>query len=221
MKIFSISSIFIYFILFNPIYAASDVKLSPHEIKLKKTVEAFATKVCENTDCKFNASEIGKTMKVNPAPFITYSASDGIGKQIAEYTSLNTMAIKDIETLKDVLEKFHTVQLEFSGIWAMSPADKPEEACEAIRLFSEKNLVRGATFYQPHSLNLEEAARSALLCKSDGITMRGIEANEFFGYILGVMREVIEGSQPPVTIEEHRERLKKYTTDNSPFWSVQ
>lgn len=221
MRIFTICVASICFLFVGSAYAA-DVELSPTEIELKKKAAVFAAETCKSADCGFIESKTGNSMRTNPAPLIAYGTKlAGFGKWTAENSSINIMIVKDLENLRRILDAYRSAKFKFAGIWAMSPIDQPNEACNAIQMFRQKSLVRGATFYQPNALNLDEAIRPGLECQVDGVTVRGIETNEFLRYLFGVMREVIEGSQPPATVAEHITRLKKYTTDISPFWRQQ
>src|ERR1039457_1676714 len=222
MRKFNICVASICFLFVASAYAEAGDELSPTEIELKKEAEVFALETCKNANCEFIVSKTGNTMRTNPAPLIAYGNKlAGFGKWTAENSSINILIVKDIENLRRILDAYRSAKFKFAGIWAMSPVDQPDEACKAIQMFRQKSLVRGATFYQPYALKLAEAIRPGLDCKVDGVTVRGLETNEFLRYLFGVMREVIEGGQPPATVDEHITRLKKYTTDKSPFWSQQ
>ena len=189
---------------------------------MKQLAAAFASELCDSVECTYTSSEIGRSENTNPAPLIAFGPDlKTFGVWLPAHSSINVIHISSINVLKKVLKRYREKQFELGGIWAMSPEGKPKEACRAIELFRKRSSNRAATFYQPRTINVSSACLNAIKCNSDGVVMRGMEANEFLAYLLGVLREVTEGSRPPATVEEHRLRLKRYTTEKSPFWDLQ
>jgi hypothetical protein len=112
-------------------------------------------------------------------------------------------------------------QLPTVGIMAMSRTTHVGEAEAAIKLYREETTSRGMALYGAWDYNVLRAATRALACGADGISMPGIDVNESFAYLFGVLQEVLGGAEPPTTIAAHEARLRRYTSDQSPFWKNQ
>lgn len=161
-------------------------------------------------------SAAGKQAGAPSEPFIVFGhMADTIAQRIAHDTTMSCVAVSSLEALLSLLKEERVV-----GIRAQSRPEQPGEAQEAIRLFRNSG-VPGATIYGAWDYNVDRAARRALECDADGIEMPGILTSELYEYLFGVLRDVSEGASPPTTGAEHEARLRKYTTEASPFWKQQ
>ncbi len=138
-----------------------------------------------------------------------------IAETIASYSTLSCVQIEDLDTLERWLEL-----REPAAILALSRMTAPGEAALAIAAFRRRHPERRAALYQAWDYNVGRAARRALECGADAAMMPGIEGNEMFALLFGVISRVAAGAAPPASVEEH-EALLRELAPSSPFWGLQ
>jgi hypothetical protein len=141
-------------------------------------------------------------------------AQNDLGAQIAARSTLGCVTAESPDDLDEVL-KHHPL----TGLIALSRPEFDGEAGIAIERFRGKQPSR-MTLYHAWDYNLEKASRYALKYCADGLTMPGIDTNELFANLFGVLELVTNGEPRPSTSEEYIARLKKFAP-RSPFWSLQ
>lgn len=162
-------------------------------------------------------SQLGAQRGAPSTPLIIYGhMAEVVARRFAGDTSVSTLAVAGLPALDEVLANIPTL-----GVIAHSRTTHVGEAEQVITTYRQKSARRGMTLYQAWDYNVARATTRALACGADGITMPGIEGNDYYRYVLGVLREVENGAAPPTTAAEHEARLRKYTTDKSPFWHNQ
>lgn len=163
-------------------------------------------------------SEQGAQRGAARTPLLVYGhmAREGAAR-FAKYSTLSTVAIAGLDVLRQLLTK----KLPTVGILAMSRTSHVGEAEAAIKLYREETASRGMALYGAWDYNVARAATRALACGADGISMPGSDVNESFAYLFGVLQEVLGGAGPPTTLAAHEARLRRYTSDRSPFWRNQ
>lgn len=163
-------------------------------------------------------SKMGAQRGSSTTPLLVYGhmAQQGASR-FAEHTSLCAIAVAGLDVLGLLLDK----AMPTVGILAMSRTTHVGEAEAAIVLYRQRAAQRGMALYGAWDYNIARASARALACGADGVSMPGIEANESFAYVFGVLSEVMEGAEPPTTAAAHEARLRRYTSDKSPFWHSQ
>lgn len=164
---------------------------------------------------KVYVSMEGKKRGMSAVPLLIYGHEpDSLARLLAECTTMSCVAVYDINFIRDFPNINPSV-----GLIAQSRIEHNGEAGEAIKLYKQSSKTRLATMYGAWDYNIYRAAQRAIEYGADGIIMPGIMDSDLFRYIFGILTEVSNEAQIPSSIEEHREKLKKYTTDKSPFWS--
>lgn len=162
-------------------------------------------------------SQLGAQRGAPDTPLIVYGhMAEVVARRIAGDTSVSTLAVAGLPALDEVLANIPTL-----GVIAHSRTTHVGEAGQVITTYRQKATKRGVTLYQAWDYNVARATARALACGADGIVMPGIDANDYYRYVLGVLREVQTGAAAPTTAAQHEARLRKYTTDASPFWRNQ
>ena len=165
----------------------------------------------------YYVSELKPEFRLRPA-----IAFGNLGKemaaQFARSTTLTVFVVPDLETLEHLLtcQAWKDVDVSFDTLFAQSRPKHSGEAGEAIRLFRQHRGEKGKVFYGAWDYDAEKAAHRAVEYEADGILMPGIDANELYAYVFGVMKGA---DRKPSTADEHVALLRKYTTNElSPFW---
>lgn len=159
----------------------------------------------------------GERRGASQIPLIFYGNMAHVtAPRFAEQTTICTLAVAGLRMLDAVLARVKTV-----GLLAMSRTTHPGEAESAIRLYQERSTVRRMTLYGAWDYHVGRAVTRALGCGADGISMPGIATDEHYAYVFGVLSEVRAGAAPPATAEAHVDRLRRYTSEKSPFWRQQ
>jgi hypothetical protein len=160
-------------------------------------------------------SEEGKKRGIRSYPTIVFGHhADRCAQRMPRETTMSCIAVTSLDQLERTFKLVPILALR-----AHSRPEAPGEASEAIRLYKRDFI--GVTFYGAWDYNVERAATRALEYEADGIEMPGIRADELYAYVFGVISEAQNHVPRPTTVEEHRKRLMKYTTQASPFWSQQ
>ncbi len=162
-------------------------------------------------------SELGASRGVSRRPLILYGHMAQVtAQQFAHHTTVCTIAVAGLAVLGELIARLGTL-----GLLAMSRTTHVGEAEAAIRMFNERSATRAMTLYGAWDYNVARAASRAVGCGADRVSMPGIDANEHFAYVFGVLKEVTGGAAAPATAAAHIARLKRYTTAKSPFWEQQ
>jgi hypothetical protein len=95
------------------------------------------------------------------------------------------------------------------------------EASRAIRAAQSCVAIRGPKIFAAWDYNVARAAEHALACRADGLLMPGIDSNEMFALLLGILGRTLDGAPPPASASEHEAILRTHTSQKSPFWQNQ
>ncbi len=177
----------------------------------------WKSKMKELQPAQVFVSQPGEAVGAPKTPLLIFGhESDTTARFISESTTITCISVHIVEFIKDFASENPTL-----GLIAQSRTEHSGEAGYAIQLFNSIAKYRAMTIYGAWDYNVERAARKAIEYGADGIEMPGIIDSELFAYLLGILHEVADGAAVPTTVEEHITRLKRYTTDKSPFWSQQ
>lgn len=160
-------------------------------------------------------SEEGAKVGASKVPFVVYgNYARETAQRIASDTTMSSVAVVGLDELERLLDAEEVV-----GLLAMSRVEASGEAGEAIRVYRRHARRPGPAFYGAWDYNVDRAAARAVEYGADGIAMPGILVSDEYAYMFGVMAELRKGSAAPASAAEHRARLERWTTKESPFWS--
>ncbi|MGE0707288.1 MAG: hypothetical protein AB7N76_04945 [Planctomycetota bacterium] len=165
-------------------------------------------------------SVIGQHQGVPPTPLILYGhlaapAADprALAGFIAQHSTLNVVEVPDAAVLDAWLAEHQPLAL-----LAMSRPGLQGEAGEAIRRVRAR-AERAPVLYHAWDYDVQRAAARALEYGADGLVLPGIEANELFAVVLGVLDRATRGVARPASVEEHVALLRQLAP-TSPFWKL-
>lgn len=188
-----------------------------HVMSLFQRLFPWKSKTTALQPAQVFVSQPGEAIGAPKTPLLIFGhESDTTARFISESTTITCISVHIVEFIKDFASEHPTL-----GLIAQSRREHSGEAGYAIQLFHTVAKYRAMTIYGAWDYNVERAARKAIEYGADGIEMPGMIDSEVFAYLLGVLKEVAEEAPVPTTVEEHIARLKRYTTDKSPFWSQQ
>lgn len=168
-------------------------------------------------DAKVFISPDGKKRGFPATPLLIYGFNpDALAEMISENTTATCLTVYSLEFLQEYTSQYPSI-----GLIAQSREEHAGEAGTAIQIFRKHEKVRGMALYGAWEYNVERAAKRAIEYQADGIMMPSIFDKDLYNYIFGVLIEISIGAEIPQTVEEHEERLKRYTSDRSPFWRQQ
>jgi len=158
----------------------------------------------------------GKIQNTPKEPFVFYGhASDSCASFIAALSTMNTLAVTDLNLLETCLKERMVV-----GLAAMSRTEFIGEAGTAITLARTIYGDSLPTFYCAWDYNTERAALRAMEYKAHGILMPGIDLNEFTNYLFNMLALIHQGYEIPTTVEQHQVALKRLAPQSA-FWEMQ
>lgn len=162
-------------------------------------------------------SALGAERGVTPVPMVVYGhQAESMAAHFAQYTSLSCLGVWGLDEFDEAVRKASVL-----GVVAMSRPRAPGEAGAVLRLYRDVAERPGMALYGAWDYNVERGAQRALEYRADGVLMPGIDGNEQLGFVLGVLDEVLAGATPLSTVDQHVARLRRYTTEKSPFWKAQ
>ncbi|RMF19112.1 MAG: hypothetical protein D6761_01055 [Candidatus Dadabacteria bacterium] len=130
----------------------------------------------------------------------------------AHASTLCTLAVNSLEQIRDAAGQVSAI-----GIFAMSPADEPGAAAEAIATFRDAFQGPALYLYGSWTTDPEQAVHHAIAAGAHGVIMPDTDVQEMFGYIYALLEAIGEERPLPASERELLDHLR-VAFPGSPFW---
>ena len=130
----------------------------------------------------------------------------------AHASTLCTLAVSHLTQIRNAAGEVSAI-----GIFAMSPADQPGAAAEAIAVFRETFDGPALFLYGSWTADPELAVRHAVAAGAHGVIMPDTDVQEMFAYVYTLLQAIGEEKPLPSSEQEILDHLR-VAFPGSPFW---